>query len=678
MKLNPTLNTYETNVKDESHSFSIGNEAVVIEILRNRLYSNPVQTLVQEYISNARDACREAGKEERIVVTLPTENSKVFKVRDYGVGISPDRIAKVFVQYSSSTKRDSDNQIGGFGIGAKSAWAYTDSFTVISYYEGIVRHYVAHLGKSNAGSLDLMHEAPTSEPNGAEIQIGVKGPDLNAFCEAVYRCTFFWEVRPELRGLANSDIPDWYKNVKPIQTINNVSFYERQALTGPFSNTFLFSIDGIPYAINHRFQEELNILNNISTYNVIVIKIPTGIVDISASRESLSDGAKNKAILTTLFTEIVNSLNKEIEKQLLACPSAGQFIKKYGELTQVYNIGNFKYSDEYVIHEIAQLTVPYGVYNTVLELAPVKRGDGERLAKIDTSWKNLWNYHILYNDTDAPKNVVYAKVRHYLKSRENKKAVVISFIGMPNKFPVDMEAIFLSSIELDKKIVVPKEVKNEVIVTIHGDNPRYRRVGIDTATINLDTNTDKFVYEVKRDIKEFTDQKNASEDIAHFIIEYTGHNYCFIASSNIKKIIDNPNFVSIEKFREGHLNYVTDEAKKKFDNYILYEKVGLNVDTKKLKPLLTEKIEDERMITCINLVFVREYLNKTHNTRMILEHYLQSNSQLQALIVDCTDKVACLKDYPLLSDIYSISNDNKEEVAFYLNARFHSLQGKKV
>jgi hypothetical protein len=39
----------------------------------------------------------------------------------------------------------------------------------------------------------------TNEPNGTEIQIGVKEYDLNKFIQAVYRTTMFWTVRPNIK-----------------------------------------------------------------------------------------------------------------------------------------------------------------------------------------------------------------------------------------------------------------------------------------------------------------------------------------------------------------------------------------------------------------------------------------------------------------------------------------------
>jgi C4-dicarboxylate-specific signal transduction histidine kinase len=89
----------KTNSTVQSQKFKIGNEAMMIDIARNRLYSEPIQTLVQEYISNARDANRESQSKRPIEVTAPSEDDLVLRIRDFGPGLSPERVAEVFIQY---------------------------------------------------------------------------------------------------------------------------------------------------------------------------------------------------------------------------------------------------------------------------------------------------------------------------------------------------------------------------------------------------------------------------------------------------------------------------------------------------------------------------------------------------------------------------------------------------
>src|ERR1051326_3797040 len=176
-----------------SIDFKIGDISKIIEILRNKMYSNPIQTLVQEYLANARDACRETGN-PRIDVWLPTHDDPTLRIRDYGPGINSERMLNNFTQYGSSTKTRTNAQNGGFGLGSKLAWAYTDQFSILTYIDGTLTEYLAHINGNKNGTLDLVSESSASEPNGTVIRVPVENcpSDIDAFTKAVFRATFFW------------------------------------------------------------------------------------------------------------------------------------------------------------------------------------------------------------------------------------------------------------------------------------------------------------------------------------------------------------------------------------------------------------------------------------------------------------------------------------------------------
>ena len=186
MKLFEHSNTLQTNVQGETQSFGIQDCSVIIEILRNKIYSHKIRTLTQEYISNAFDSHRELGKKDnKFDITVPTALNPVLKIRDYGPGVNPQRMSQVFIMYGSSTKRENNNEIGGLGLGAKSAFSYSDSFSIVTFVDGTKRSYVAHIGANNQGRLDLVAVEETKEENGTEIQIAVKPYDVNKFRDAV-------------------------------------------------------------------------------------------------------------------------------------------------------------------------------------------------------------------------------------------------------------------------------------------------------------------------------------------------------------------------------------------------------------------------------------------------------------------------------------------------------------
>lgn len=319
MKISTNNSTVATNNEDAvSYDFNIGDVGTIIEILRNRLYSNPVQTLTQEYLSNARDSHREANKANvPIKVTLPTKLDSCLKIRDFGIGLSKDRVADVFVKYGKSTKRSDNLQTGGFGLGAKSAWAYTDSFVVVSYYNGTCSTYVAHTGKSSNGTFELVSEVETNEPNGVEVQIPIKETDIQRFVSAVYRTTFFWEVRPELHGITDVEIPKEYaspnfkyeKNNLIIATAND--FMESLFETKNYSNKSVVLIDKIPYGISkfHYQLENLRKMGNVvHNNNIVFIEVNNGDIEVAASREEVAKDEKNIERLEDVCQKAINNI----------------------------------------------------------------------------------------------------------------------------------------------------------------------------------------------------------------------------------------------------------------------------------------------------------------------------------------------------------------------------------
>ena len=109
MKLEQAINCGKTSDPIEEVKFGIGNPALLLGYLRDGMYKNPVMALTREYACNARDAHREVGKADRpIEIILPTEWDYTWVCRDYGPGISPDRMKTIFTQFGNSSKRDSN------------------------------------------------------------------------------------------------------------------------------------------------------------------------------------------------------------------------------------------------------------------------------------------------------------------------------------------------------------------------------------------------------------------------------------------------------------------------------------------------------------------------------------------------------------------------------------------
>jgi hypothetical protein len=104
---------------------------LVMDML-SKLYSKPLAAAVREYVSNSIDAHIKCNVSRPVDVTLPTRLSPRLVVRDYGVGLSVFDIITIYGNFGTSDKRDSDDFIGGFGIGSKSGLAVSDIIDVTS------------------------------------------------------------------------------------------------------------------------------------------------------------------------------------------------------------------------------------------------------------------------------------------------------------------------------------------------------------------------------------------------------------------------------------------------------------------------------------------------------------------------------------------------------------------
>jgi hypothetical protein len=201
MKLNDIQPNIETSGELEEQFFSIQDQGMIFDILRNKMYSNPILAICREISCNARDAHREVGTPEvPIQIYLPTSLEPFYKIKDFGPGISPDRMSNIFIKYTASTKRSDNIQTGGFGLGAKTPFSYSDTFTIITNYNGVQYNYACFIDETKVGKLALFSSSPTKEPNGTEIIIPVKPPDFRHFAEWTEHATKHWDVKPIIKG----------------------------------------------------------------------------------------------------------------------------------------------------------------------------------------------------------------------------------------------------------------------------------------------------------------------------------------------------------------------------------------------------------------------------------------------------------------------------------------------
>jgi len=137
-------------------------------------YRDPISSLIREYVSNAFDSHIEAGVDTPVYVTLEQDQSGWYwACEDFGVGLSEERCKEVFMKYLTSTKEDTNDQIGAFGMGSKSGLGYTDVVHIRTRFDGFEYQYMLHK-TSDAPTLSLLGKKETTNVNGTQIKIYLK------------------------------------------------------------------------------------------------------------------------------------------------------------------------------------------------------------------------------------------------------------------------------------------------------------------------------------------------------------------------------------------------------------------------------------------------------------------------------------------------------------------------
>jgi len=296
----------------ESGQFGISreNEAHIMGILRDTLYSDKILAVLREYAANAWDANREVGKADvPIKIALPTDLEPTLSIRDYGPGLSREGVFQVYTQYGASTKRNNDNSVGMLGIGSKSAFAYSDSFTITSFHGGKKCIYIAALDASDKGIISLQHEEDCGDETGVLIQIAVSPSNIREFEYKAQALFQHFVPRPEI----NIELPAAPKTRAKLQ--HGIIYETGDADLRYRRDNWTAVMGCVPYRINleHLKGEDPSMCVPEYVHKISgVLHFNIGEVQINASREELKYSDMTKKALASKFNQLVDEYVKTI------------------------------------------------------------------------------------------------------------------------------------------------------------------------------------------------------------------------------------------------------------------------------------------------------------------------------------------------------------------------------
>jgi hypothetical protein len=325
MKLDTTPNFLETNATFETTEFSIDDSPHAFELLIKRLYSDPITAIVRELVSNAWDAHVAAGTTHLpITVNAPTFMEPEFVVEDFGTGISPTRVMTHITVIFRSDRQESNDFIGGFGLGSKSPFAYSDQFNLTSRWDGIKYHYACYIGENRKPQCSFLHREPTDEPNGVTIKIPVQKDDHYKFVGAMMKILpLFPKIKTDTT-LTNVECI-WQSPTANVEKLNNDYSYGRlNAVIGHVK----YEIN--PYNLFKDTPEQLKMTKYVR--GNINFRFGIGELSVTPNREELIYDNKTIKTIETRILETQKTLIEDTKQAIANCATYEEACIKFTPL----------------------------------------------------------------------------------------------------------------------------------------------------------------------------------------------------------------------------------------------------------------------------------------------------------------------------------------------------------
>ena len=426
----------------KTNKFKIGEDSmgIIIDSLIN-LYSDPIGSIVREVTSNCYDAHRE--KRLKRMGTIPSTHEDIPKYwhndtkcpqiefqeenillgignamifRDFGIGLSQKRVETIYTMFGNSTKRDNNLQIGGFGIGAKSPFSYTNTFYIIANHNGIKYSYMLYKG-NDAFHMDMIKSSPTEDLNSTEVIIPIQeDKDLRTFKKSIEQQLLYFDgleyvnVEEGLGSQISSVKIDYEDDDLAVSLgLNNTSLSkELHCMVGRVRYPLdFYQIDGI---------------NEISA--PAALKFAIGEIDLVPSRESIRYTDRTKEAIKSKYDKVknacINDCNKEINnaKDFIHWIEMADGVNSRhsyyrNDFVSVFavrsHIANLKQQDlkldflgDLSINPlqdkaINKLFMGFTI-STVSKEYNSKYSGGYRVSKQETKWKDFLLYPVYYQD----------------------------------------------------------------------------------------------------------------------------------------------------------------------------------------------------------------------------------------------------------------------------------------
>lgn len=306
------------------------------------LYKNPVDAMVREYTTNMYDAWLALNrKNPNAVYTpcelhLPTALSPFLVFKDFGVGMDYDTVWNVYSQYGNSTKGDSNDEVGGFGLGSKTAFCYNNGqqWTIESRYNAELMTFMAFVGEDGIPNITHVATVPTTEQNGVTIRIPIRREHIQEVHKAARKYVPYFPMDIQV---LNSDKPI----TKPVYVLEGTGWgigqYVNDGGWSRYNGRLRVVMGNVPYDVD---QSQIGNIAGDLLHNAIDLHVPIGAVDIVPSRDDLKYTDRTKNAIAMALNTLKTDLAAVASKMVDSAPTEWTALEQFQTIDTVRGIRN--------------------------------------------------------------------------------------------------------------------------------------------------------------------------------------------------------------------------------------------------------------------------------------------------------------------------------------------------
>lgn len=232
--------------------------SLTYSLMIDGIYTNKLGSVIREVSTNARDSLISAGKDSFELTIFIDDSTGDIKLsfKDEGMGLSEEDSLQYLCNLNASSKRDSDDFVGCFGIGSKSPFSLTDSYSFICVKDGIKTYLdLFRIDKETPRFNHRTEETTEVDSVNCIINLG-SSYNIKNILEEIYKELSLFDIRPDLKFVSQSldvhikeedffpkveSFEDHYKIFVPCLTDETIKSLQDVGLSDPLD--FLNSVD---------------------------------------------------------------------------------------------------------------------------------------------------------------------------------------------------------------------------------------------------------------------------------------------------------------------------------------------------------------------------------------------------------------------------------------------------